>query len=200
MLWSVHFCFIQLILCLVLHCLQTPHDQVRLQALVSGVKSGKVYIVCKQEQQFPYYPWILSNISPARLASLSSSLGMRLVCVVCVYSTLHCTRPCGIPVRSWSHTVCSTWWHTDPLRRTKSHMNWVWTEFSECVCTVHCSALHGPLQSRWCWSLVVASNCCLTHSAEQCWEDCCVLYLGWGGRYWHSESQWWGRAGTVCLK
>ena len=135
-LWSAHFCSIQLILCLVLHYLQTPHDQVRLQALVSGVKSEKVSIVLKQERHFPY--------SSARLALISSNLGMRLVCVVCVYSTLHCTCPCGIPVRSWSHTVSSTWWHTDPLRRTKSLMNWMWTEFSECVCTVHCSACGWP--------------------------------------------------------
>ena len=37
---------------------------------------------------------------PGHLALISSSLGMRLVCVVCVYSTLHRTHPCGIPVRS----------------------------------------------------------------------------------------------------
>ena len=63
-------------------------------------------------------------------------------------------------------------------------MNWMWTEFSECVC-VHCT-----LQCMWvaqsspggAGSLVVASTCCLclAHSAEQCWEGCCVLYLGWG--------------------
>ena len=126
---------------------------------------------------------------------------MRLVCVVCVCSTLHCTRPCVIPVRSWSHTVSSTRLHTDPLRRTKSLMNLVWTEFSECVCTVHCSACHvgGPVQSRRCWSLVVADTCCLclTHSAEQCWEGCCVLHLGWGGEGWGLSL--WGGPGSVVI-
>ena len=37
--------------------LQTPPDQVRLRALVSGVKSGQVSAVFKQEEQFPYIPW-----------------------------------------------------------------------------------------------------------------------------------------------
>ena len=43
--------------------LQTPPDQVRLRALVSGVKSGQVSAVFKQEEQFPYYPWITSDAS-----------------------------------------------------------------------------------------------------------------------------------------
>ena len=49
--------------------------------------------------------------------------------------------------------------------------------------------VHCTLQCMWvaqsspggAGSLVVASTCCLclAHSAEQCWEGCCVLYLGW---------------------
>ena len=39
MLRCAHFCSIHLMLCLVLHCLQTPHDQLRLRALLSGLKS-----------------------------------------------------------------------------------------------------------------------------------------------------------------
>ena len=46
-----------------LHCLQTPHDQVRLRTLVSRVKSGQVSVVIQQEWMFPYNPWILPNIS-----------------------------------------------------------------------------------------------------------------------------------------
>ena len=47
----------------VLHCLQTPPDQARLQALVAGVRSRKVSVIIKQELQFPYYPWITSDAS-----------------------------------------------------------------------------------------------------------------------------------------
>ena len=46
-----------------LHCLQTPHDQVRLSTLVSRVKSGQVSVVIQQEWQFPYDPWIRPNLS-----------------------------------------------------------------------------------------------------------------------------------------
>ena len=46
-----------------LHYLKAPHDQVKLRALVSGVKSGQVSAVFKQEEQFPYRPWMNPCIS-----------------------------------------------------------------------------------------------------------------------------------------
>ena len=63
-------------LCLVLHCLQTPHDQLRLRALLSGVKSGQVSVVFQQEEQFPYYPWIDPDISPGLLETLCVCTGL----------------------------------------------------------------------------------------------------------------------------
>ena len=50
-------------LCLVLHCLQTPHDQLRLRTLLSGVKRGQMTVIFQQELQFPYRPWIDPDIS-----------------------------------------------------------------------------------------------------------------------------------------
>ena len=56
------FVLICLILCLLLHCLQTQHDQLRLRALLSGVKCGQVSVVFRHEDQFPYGPWISTRI------------------------------------------------------------------------------------------------------------------------------------------
>ena len=63
-------------LCLVLHCLQTPHDQLRLRALLSGVKSRQVSIVFQQEWQFPYYPWMDPDISPGLPETLCVCTGL----------------------------------------------------------------------------------------------------------------------------
>ena len=52
------FVLICLILCLVLHCLQTQHDQLRLRSLLSGVKCGQVSVVFQHEGQFPDDPWM----------------------------------------------------------------------------------------------------------------------------------------------
>ena len=68
--------WIRLILCLVRHCLQTPPDQVRLRALVSGVKSGQVSVVFHQEPQFPYGPWIHPNFSPGPGETLCVCTGL----------------------------------------------------------------------------------------------------------------------------
>ena len=59
-----------------LHCLQTPHDQLRLRALLTGVKSGQVSVVFQQEEQFPYYPWIDPDISPGLLETLCVCTGL----------------------------------------------------------------------------------------------------------------------------
>ena len=59
-----------------LHCLQTPHDQVRLRTLVSRVKSGQVSVVIQQEQQFPYNPWIHPNISLGLAETLCVCAGL----------------------------------------------------------------------------------------------------------------------------
>ena len=70
------------------------------------------------------------------------------MCVHCtVYVCVH------VLVRGLTtHTVTFTL-YTDPLRRTQSLMNWVWTDLSECVhCTyIHCTyiAVHvGQAQSQ----------------------------------------------------
>ena len=55
--------------------LQTPPDQVRLRALVSGVKSGQVSAVFKQEQ-FPYLPWMDPDISPGVAETLCVCAGL----------------------------------------------------------------------------------------------------------------------------
>ena len=59
-----------------LHCLQTPHDQVRLRTLVSRVKSGQVSVVIQQEQQFPYEPWTDPDISPGQAETLCVCAGL----------------------------------------------------------------------------------------------------------------------------
>ena len=63
-------------LCVVLHCLQTPHDQLRLRALLSGVKSRHVSIFFQQEWQFPYYPWMDPDISPGLPETLCVCTGL----------------------------------------------------------------------------------------------------------------------------
>ena len=55
--------------------LQTPPDQVRLRALVSGVKSGQASAVFKQEWQFPNFPW-MDDISPGRAETLCVCAGL----------------------------------------------------------------------------------------------------------------------------
>ena len=63
-------------LCVMLHCLQTPHDQLRLRALLSGVKSRHVSIFFQQELQFPYYPWMDPDISPGLPETLCVCTGL----------------------------------------------------------------------------------------------------------------------------
>ena len=63
-------------LCLVLHCLQTPHDQLRLRALLSGVKSGQVSVVLQQEEQFPCFPLINPHVSPGLPETLCVCTGL----------------------------------------------------------------------------------------------------------------------------
>ena len=59
-----------------LQCLQTPPDQVRLRALVSGVKSVQVSAVFKQEKQFPYLPWIDPHFSSGLAETLCVCVGL----------------------------------------------------------------------------------------------------------------------------
>ena len=59
-----------------LHCLQTPPDQARLRALVSGVKSGQLSAVFKQEKQFPYLPWMDPHLSPGPAKTLCVCAGL----------------------------------------------------------------------------------------------------------------------------
>ena len=64
-------------LCLVLHCLQTPYDQLRLRALLSGVKSGQMIVIFQHsERQFPYHPWIDPDISPGLPETLCVCTGL----------------------------------------------------------------------------------------------------------------------------
>ena len=63
-------------LCLVLHCLQTPHDQLRLRALLSGVKSRQMTVIFQQEEQFPYLPWMDPDISPGLPETLCVCTGL----------------------------------------------------------------------------------------------------------------------------
>ena len=64
-------------LCLVLHCLQTPHDQLRLRTLLSGVKSRQVSVIFQhREWQFLYYPWIDPDISPGLPETLCVCTGL----------------------------------------------------------------------------------------------------------------------------
>ena len=56
--------------------LQTPPDQARLRALVSGVKSGQVSTIFKQEMQFPYLPWMDPHISPGLAETLCVCAGL----------------------------------------------------------------------------------------------------------------------------
>ena len=60
-----------------LHCLQTPHDQLRLSALLSGVKSGQVSVVFQHsERQYLYLPWIDPRISPGLPETLCVCTGL----------------------------------------------------------------------------------------------------------------------------
>ena len=64
------------ILCLVLHCLQTQHDQLRLRALLSGVNSGQVSVVFQSDCQFPYGPWIDTRTSTGLFETLCVCTGL----------------------------------------------------------------------------------------------------------------------------
>ncbi len=55
--------------------LQTPPDQARLRALVSGVKSAQVSAVFKQEKLFPYLPW-MDDISSGPAETLCVCAGL----------------------------------------------------------------------------------------------------------------------------
>ena len=71
-------------------------------------------------------------------------------------------------------------------------MNWVWTEFSECVCTVHCSACGWPSPVQV--VLVIGSSqhwLSLPHSLCEAVLGgllCAVseLGVGWGLSLWES--------------
>ena len=65
-----------LILCLILHCLQTQYDQLRLRALLSGVNSGQVSVVFRHEWQFPYRPWIDPDNSAGPYETLCVCTGL----------------------------------------------------------------------------------------------------------------------------
>ena len=69
------FVLICLILCLLFHCLQTQHNQLRLRALLSGVNSGQVSVVFQHEWQFQYDPWVFS-ISPGLSETLCVCTGL----------------------------------------------------------------------------------------------------------------------------
>ena len=73
---TVSCCFVQLLCFIVCHCLQTPHDQLRLRALVSGVKSGQVSVVLPQEWKFPHRPWIDPDITPGVPETLCVCTGL----------------------------------------------------------------------------------------------------------------------------
>ena len=51
-------------------------DRVRLRALVSRVKSAQVSAVFKQEEQFPYFPWMNPRISPGLAETLCVCAGL----------------------------------------------------------------------------------------------------------------------------
>ena len=76
MFLSAYFCSVCVILCLVLHCLQTPHGQLRLRALLSGVKSRQVSAVCQHIWQFPYCPWMYIDVSPGLPETLCVCTGL----------------------------------------------------------------------------------------------------------------------------
>ena len=63
-------------LCLVCHCLQTPHDQLKLRALLSGVKSGQMTVIFQREWQFPYRPRMDPDISPGLPETLCVCTGL----------------------------------------------------------------------------------------------------------------------------
>ena len=56
--------------------LQTPPDQARLRALVSGVKSVQVSAIFQQGEQFPYFPWMNPRISPGPTETLCVCAGL----------------------------------------------------------------------------------------------------------------------------
>ena len=70
------FCSICLI-CNVLFCLQTHDDQLRLRAVLAGMRSDQVSVVFRHnKRQFPYYPWIDPDFSPGLLETLCVCTGL----------------------------------------------------------------------------------------------------------------------------
>ena len=68
---------LHLILCIVLHCLQTQQDQQKLRTLLAGIKSEQVSVVFQHsKQQFPYEPWIDPRISPGLPETLCVCTGL----------------------------------------------------------------------------------------------------------------------------
>ena len=68
---------LHLILCIVLHCLQTQQDQQKLRTLLAGMKSEQVSVVFRHsKRQFPYRSWIDPRISPGLPETLCACTGL----------------------------------------------------------------------------------------------------------------------------
>ena len=99
------------------------------------------------------------------------------MCVQCtVYVRVH------VLVRGLTtHTVTFTL-YTDPLRRTQTHMNWAWTDLSECVHCTCCACGASPVPGG-CWDsgsgqpLAACASLTLWSSAVRA---AVVLHLGKG--------------------
>ena len=60
-----------------LFCLQTDNDQLRLRAVLAGMRSDQVSVVFRHNKhQFPYYPWINPDISPGLPETLCVCTGL----------------------------------------------------------------------------------------------------------------------------
>ena len=68
---------LHLILCIVLHCLQTQQDQQKLRTLLAGMKGDQVSVIFQHSKwQFPYAPWVDPRISPGLPETLCVCTGL----------------------------------------------------------------------------------------------------------------------------
>ena len=133
---------LHLILCIVLHCLQTQQDQQKLRTLLAGIKSGQVSVVFQHSKwQFPYAPWVNPRISPGLPETLCVCTGLsenphiRGAEVFGVPPCLLSAVQCLFKYSCHSITVNGESLHqVEPSDNQNSDEEYV------CVCTYHCES------------------------------------------------------------
>ena len=133
---------LHLILCIVLHCLQTQQDQQKLRTLLAGIKSEQVSAVFQHSKwQFPYHPWIVPRISPGLPETLCVCTGLSenphtrgaevFGVPPCLLSAVQCL------FKNSCHSITV---NGESLHQVEPSDNQNSDEEYVCVCTYHCES------------------------------------------------------------